>query len=292
MRIAFKVVRSFAPWVGSAVLMVATPMDASATEITKTYSFGPGTGTHTARAAFRDFRIPCGTPGAISVTVSFKRFGPEDHRHSFSIDVRIHEPVRPGQTEGLIPSAGAYGVTVHTAERAVTVGVAPTAGGCSQPWVVRVKTREGDPPYTVSGSIKLKYAGETRDLTVSTMSNQYLNKGQSKTLLIANSAGCGQGRMVITGTWNHTIGIMPGPLPIQLKFELLNDAAISFGATDKVTEAFGYSNNELRAELTKLRLVFQIPDCRVGQWKLKITNISNDDAFLGSISAKMTPTCP
>lgn len=289
---AFTVVGSFTTVAAALFLVVATPTDASATDITKSYNFGPGTGTHTLRSTFRDFSIPCGTPGAIAVTVSFKRFGPVDQSHNFLIDIAIHEPLRTGETTGRIATP-LFGGFVGTQERSLTVNVLPTTGGCSTPWVVRVKTRDGgDAPYAVSGSMKLKYSGETRNLTVSTMSNQYLKKGESRTLLIDTSAGCGMGRMVITGTWNHTIGIVPGPLPINLKFELLNSAFNTFTRGDEVAEASGYSNNEARSELTKLRLVFQIPDCRVGQWKLKITNVSNDDAFLNAPSVKMTPTCP
>lgn len=57
--------------------------------------------------------------------------------------------------------------------------------------------------------------------------------------------------MVITGIWNQSIGIVPGPMPIALKFELLNDAFSSLTAT----EASGYSNNQARSELNQLRLV-------------------------------------
>ena len=290
MRIPSEAVRSFAALLVVAVPAMAMPTDAFATDITKSYSFGPGTGTHSLSATFRDFSIPCGTPGTIAVTVSFKRFGPVDQTHNFEIDVRIHEPVVVGETAGRVANGGAWGATVSTTERPVTVNVLPTTGGCGKPWVVRISGRNGNVPYTVSGSMKLKYSGETRSLSVPTMSNQYLNKGQSRIILIDSSAGCGQGRMVITGIWNHTIGFVPGPMPIALKFELLNDAFLSSG--NAVAIASGYSNNEARSELNKLRLVHQVPDCRVGQWKLRITNVSDHDAFISSISARMTPTCP
>jgi hypothetical protein len=289
MKIASRVVRMLATVAAPTLVVAVTPTDASATDITKSYSFGPGTGTHTLKSTFRDFSIPCGTPGAITITTSFKRFGPEDQSHSFLIDIVVQEPLRSGETVGRVAST--IGGAVHTSERTLTVNVLPTDGGCSKPWVVRIKTRDGgDAPYTVSGSVALKYAGETRNLTVPTMSNQYLNKGQSRIILIDSSAGCGQGRMVITGIWNHTIGVVPGPMPIAMKFELLNDAFTWSG--NAVADATGYSNNELRSELTKLRLVHQVPSCLVGQWKLRITNVSDHDAYISSISAKMTPTCP
>ena len=152
MRIAFTVVSRFVAIAAAVVLVAGTPTDASATDVTKSYNFGPGTGTHTMRTTFRDFTIPCGTPGAIAVIVSFKRFGPEDQRYSFLIDIEIHEPVRTGETVGRIatPVIGGY---VHTTERSLTMNVLPTTGGCSTPWVVRIKTRDGeDAPYAVSGT--------------------------------------------------------------------------------------------------------------------------------------------
>lgn len=288
MRIA-PVVRSLAALAVVTLVKLGTVPDAWATDISQSYSFGPGTGTHTTNATFRTFAIPCGTPGTIGVAISLRHFGPSTA--NFTVDVEIHEPVRSGETEGRIADQGQFNTGVTSTERTVTVSVRPTAGGCGKPWLVRIKGKDGaPPPYSVAGTMKLTYSGETRNLAVATMSNQYLKKGESKTLLVESSAGCGQGRIVITGTWNHTIGIVPGPLPIELKFELINDAYA--GSTNVIASAVGYSNNEARSELTKLRLVHQVPDCRVGQWKLRITNISNDDAFLNAPSAKMTPTCP
>jgi hypothetical protein len=291
MRIVYRAVKTSAVFAVAFLLVLLSSTAASASEITKTYSFGPGTGTHSLNSTFKDFAIPCGTPGAIAVTVSFKRFGPADQSHSFSLDIAIHEPVVGSETQGRIPTGAAYGATVHTTERSVTVNVLPTQGGCSRPWMVRIRSRDGPAPYTVSGSMTLKYSGETRSLSVSALSNAYLKKGESRTLVIETAAGCGQGRMVITGTWNHTIGIVPGPMPIALKFELLNDAygPMSGGP---VVSASGYSNNEARSELTKLRLTYQIPECRVGQWKLRITNVSDHEAFVNLPTVKMSPTCP
>lgn len=283
--------RSLAALLVAVLLIVTTPANASAIDITKSYNFGPGTGSHTTTSAAREFNIPCGTPGSITVTMSIRRLGPTDQSHDFSIDIEVREPASGQQTQGPITAGGALGATVWPTSRSITVTAQPTAGGCSRPWVVRLKGRNGEEPrYAVEGAITLRYSGATRDLGVSTMSSPYLKIGESMTVSIASAAGCGQGRMVITGNWNHTIGIVPGPLPVKLRFQLMND---SFGLGGVVlAEAEGYSNNELRGELSKLRLVHQIPDCRTGQWKLRITNIDAHDAFLNTPSVKMTPTCP
>lgn len=297
MSIASSVVKCAVALLVAAGFVLATSSDASASDHTRTYSFGPGTGSNTTREIFKEFSIPCGTPGAMTVTVSFKRSGPVDQTRSFALEFEIHEPAAPGEAAGAIAGGAAYGAIVHTTEGVVTRHVQPTSGGCSRPWVVQVRSRDGDAPYVVSGSMTLRFGGETRDLNVSltpdrigAMSDLNLSPGESKTLLIEGATGCGQGRMAITGTWFHQIGNVRGNLPVRMQFELLNDAFAPPGTA--VAVASGYSNNEPNGSLTKLSLVHRIPICKAGQWRLKITNVDQHPALLKSPSARLTPTCP
>ena len=296
MSIASSVVKCAVALVVAAGLVLATSSSATASDLTKTYSFGPGTGSTTTRETFKEFSIPCGTPGAMTVTVSFKRSGPVDQTRSFAVEFEIHEPAAPGEA-ARIAGGAAYGATVHTTEAVVIKHVQPTSGGCSRPWVVQVRSRDGDAPYVVSGSMSLRFGGETRNLNVSltpdhfaVMSDVNLGPRESKTLLIEDATGCGQGQMAITGTWFHQIGNGLGTLPIRMQFELLNDAFAPAGTALAV--ASGYSNSEPNASLTKLSLVHRIPSCKAGQWRLRITNIDQHHALLKKPSAKLTPTCP
>jgi hypothetical protein len=151
---------------------------------------------------------------------------------------------------------------------------------------VRVKhDASGPAPVVVSGNITVSFSTSTIGINVAGGPFSLI-RDQATTKNVGDANGVGQGTVVISGTWNHSVLGVTGPNPVKLKFELFDSSGQRVGVAE------GYPNNEIR-DLAKLRLTTRLPDCATGQWKLKTTNIdTQDDAKDIDVIVHFTPDCP
>lgn len=253
---------------------------AVAANISKTFEIGPGTQNPSSNV--RTFPVPCGRQ--VAAVVKFKRQGPASTLNDIPIKIEFREPDTAANQEG--PIIKTLDGTAQTTEQSVTIlsSGGGSLRGCTLPWRVRVKhTNPGSPPYMVFGTIRLDYDGGV--VTIPYSENPSLNKNTSKTINIGTIAGLQQGRMEVTSDWIHIVFHVKAPGDVLLRFQLIDPN----GATVQTAE--GYSNGSLSSS-PKLRLVHQLPSCVPGQWKLKITNNTNDDAAIDHMNLKLTPGCP
>lgn len=258
-----------------------------ASSISKTFEFGEG--MPQSRSIVRTFPVPCGTLGVAAV-VKFQRLGPDGANNDVPITIELREPDTAADQEGPIV------VTKHASakktEQTVTLASGRSNRGCSLPWRVRVRhDNEGAAPFRTFGSIRLDFDGRLRSISVA--KDCYcifgrLDKHSSNKYNVGNVLGLEQGIIEITANWRHIIGtdLLPGPNPVKLKWELIDPNGVAV----KTVEA--YSSNEARSELTRFKLLYQVTKCVTGQWKLKVTNSTNDDAAVDDPKAELLPGCP
>jgi hypothetical protein len=261
------------------LLAVAAVGSAFAETITKTFEFGAGTANSASNK--RTFSVPC----LIDVTakVEHYRLGDVGASNDVPIVIELRKPGATADTEGEV--ADTQNATAKRDKQTATVTGTKSSRGCSQPWIVRVKPASGQSSVAIKGSISLTYSSDVRNVNVEGGLIS-LNKGNSVTKNVGGSFGFGHGTIVITANWNHAIGPVPGPNAVKLKFELISPSGVV-----RTVEAF--SSNEARSDLTRFRLTYQVPDCEsVGQWKLRITNNTNDDTMNIDPKVKFTPDCP
>jgi hypothetical protein len=151
----------------------------------------------------------------------------------------------------------------------------PSPRGCEIPWRVRIRAASGtNPPVAVTGSILFVYFGSLAggDVEGGLIS---LSKGNSVTKNIDGSGGMHAGRVRVTGTWLHSAFGVPGPLPVQLRFQILRpDGTVAASKT-------AYSNGEVNpcCSGNKMNFILDIRNHTTGQWKLRITNNSDHDVM-------------
>ncbi|MEW6125729.1 MAG: hypothetical protein AB1757_01590 [Acidobacteriota bacterium] len=253
---------------------------AAAETTTKAFEVGPGTGQSTSH--FRTFSVPCGQ--GVTVSVRLKRLGDPGTQNDVPVLIELRQPGASQGQEG--PVVDTKTVTVTIPEKTISLAGAASNQPCSNPWRVRVRRAPGAPENAVTGNITLNYSSSSSSLNVEGGLIS-LNKGNSVIKNLGGSSGLKQGKIVITANWNHAIGPMPGPLPVRLRFDLIDPSTNS-----SVAYQIAYSTNEIRADKTpKLRLIYNVPTCKPGQWKLKITNNTNDDTMNIDPKVTFTPDC-
>ncbi len=264
-----------------ALLAFATVGTAFAESITKTFEFGAGTANSVSNK--RTFAVPCGV--GVSAAVEHYRLGDVGAANDVPIVIELKKPGATADEEG--PVADTQNATAKRAKQTATVTGTESSRGCSLPWIVRVKPASGQSSVAIKGTIVLTYSSAVKDISVEGGLIS-LNKGNSVTKNIGGSGGLDQGRVVVTATWLHAIGPVPGPLPVKLKFELINPSG-TVVASDS-----GYSNAEINpcCSGNKMKITFQVLVCTPGQWKIRITNNTNDDTMNIDPKVKLTPDCP
>lgn len=167
-----------------------------------------------------------------------------------------------------------------------TFQVPGVGSGCDGAWRVRIvpldsEVRDG----RIVGDLSIRSASTVTIMPIEDAA--VLANGRSTTKTIGGAGGLHQGWVDITGTWNHSVFGVPGPLPVKLTFSLLkpNGEIAAFDA--------GHSDHEFNPCCSgdKLRLRFLIREHIVGQWKLRITNDSGQDAMTIIPRASFKPAC-
>jgi hypothetical protein len=258
-----------------AAAMVST---AFAESITKTFEFGAGTANSISNK--RTFSVPCGV--SVSAVVEHYRLGDVGAENDVLIVIELKKPGATADEEGTV--ADTQNATAKRTKQTATVTGTESNRGCSLPWIVRVKPANGQSQFAIKGSIVLTYSSAVKNISVEGGLIS-LNKGNSVTKNIGGAGGLEQGTITVTANWNHAIGPVPGPLPVKLKFELISPDGV-------VKTVSAYSSNEARSDLTKFKLTHQVTDCASGQWKIRITNNTNDDTMNIDPKVKFTPDCP
>ncbi len=282
-KIAATILRIFSQCFGILTLCSFTPVNpAFADNISKPFEFGAG--TPQPRSHVRTFPTPCSTAGGIAAVVKFKRLGPAGASNDIPIIIELREPDTAPDQEG--PVVETKTATAKKNEQTIILRSQSSNRGCSLPWRVRVRyANEGTPSSQVFGTIRLDYDGGIRDYIEAEFIGD-LEKGESRTTKLGDAGGLKQGKIEITANWVHYIGVVQGPNPVKLRFQLLDPN----GTIVKTVEA--YSSNELRSELPKFKLVYQVSKCGSGQWKLKTTNIDDDNADVQRLNAYFKSACP
>jgi hypothetical protein len=264
----------------SLALVMATVHPAFGANISKSFELGPGTAQP--RSHLRTFEIPSNL--AIAAVVKIQREGPVNATNDIPIIIEVHEPDLVAGQEN--PTYYEESAMAKLTEQTIIVRVPGKARGCSLPWRVRVRcANAGTPSSRVFGSIRLDFDAGVQ--TVDFKDVGIVSKGrtiQTETRFYS----IGQGRVDITASWYHFIGGIQfvGPSPIKLEISLVDPN----GRVVKTVKA--YSSDELRGELTKFKLTYQVTEFIPGKWKLSVFNPTSDDANFRSVTATVTPGCP
>ena len=255
-----------------------------ADNISKTFEFGPGTSQ--SRSHVRTFNIPCGTEGGIAAVVKFIRLGADGDGNNIPIVIELREPDTAAEQEG--PIADTKTANAIKTEQTVTLRSPSSTRGCSLPWRVRVRySNEGPAPAKVYGTARLDFDGRVRNI-LSEGVGVILAKGSTKTIKLGDTSGMQQGTIDITANWDHSLygARIPGPNPVKLRWALINPSGVVVNTVE------AYSSDEARSELTKFRMLHRVTRHTSGQWNLRITNLTNDDATGFELVRKFTPGCP
>ena len=263
------------------LLALAAVVPAFAESITKGFEFGAGT-AHTISNK-RNFTVPCGT--SVSAQVTFSRLGDVGASNDVPIVIELRKPSSNSNTDGQL--AASLNVTARRAEQTRTLNGSASNLGCPLQWTVRVKPANGQSPRAILGSITVTFNDSSSGISVEG-GLITLDKGTSETKKIGGSGGLKQGKITITADWNHSAFGVPGPLPVKLKFELIDPSG------NVVASDSGYSDAEINPCCSddKMKLTFNVPSCITGQWKLKITNNTNDDTMNIDPTVRFSPDCP
>jgi hypothetical protein len=263
-----------------ALFSFASSNTSFADNISKTFEFGEG--TPQSRSHVRTFPIPCNK--AVAAVVKFRRLGPDGGGNDIPIIIELREPDTAADQEGSIVQTESG--MAKTTEQTVTFNTAfGRPRGCSLPWRVRVRhANAGTAPSRVFGTIRLDFDDRPGVEVESVGSVQH----QGLKIVNIKAGDIKQGKVEITANWYHFVGsiYVVGPNPIKLKIRLIDPN----GRVVKTVEA--YSGDELRSELPKFKLTYQVVDCLLGQWKLDVFNNTNDDARFKNLDVKITLDCP
>ena len=262
---------------------------AFAGEIVKSFEFGAGSANSVSNK--RTFPVPCHR-GIEGLSVTYQRIGDAGAANDVPIIVELRSPGATATEEGPVVDSESLNATLTQkvslqTRTSGTLVVNPSPRGCSLPWIVRVKPASGTSPWVISGTIRLFYfgGGGTENVEGSLIS---LNKGNSVTKNVGGSAGLHAGKYTVTGTWLHSAFGVPGPLPVQLRFQLLDPSGAVVGSKT------AYSNAEINPCCSGDKMSFTIPvNLHVtGQWKLRITNNTSDDTMNIDPKVNYTDVCP
>ena len=259
---------------------------AFAETIQKTFEFGLGTANTISNK--RTFQVPCHA-GIEGVSASYQRKGTVGSQFDIPITVELRSPGATVDDEG--PIVDSVNLTATLAQQlSISTKLLkgdPSPRGCSIPWIVRVKPQSGTAQFVVSGTITLSYFRFDADIDVEG-GLITLNKGNTVTKNVGTSAGLHAGKFNIIGTWLHSAFGVPGPLPVLLKFELLNPNG------QVVASKSAYSNAEINPCCSSNKMSFSttLSQHVTGQWKLRITNNTNDDTMNIDPKVKYIAICP
>lgn len=262
------------------IFLFCSISSSSAETITKSFEIGTST---TPSSNYRTFAMPCRTRMVASVT--FSRAGAAGSTNDVPIFVEVREPGTTADEEGPVVSVREGLIATRTPKTVNLPAATSSRSGCAFPWRVRVKHDAAGPaPVVVSGNITVSFNNPTTRIDVAGSTFGVIHN-QSVTKNIGDLNSLGQGLLVITGTWNHSVFGVTGPLPVELEFELI-DPNGNFGGRAK-----GYSSNETN-DLTKLRLTRRIKDCVPGQWKIIVKGHYLDDVKDVDVIVHFTLDCP
>jgi hypothetical protein len=252
----------------------------------KTFEFGAGTSFTSSN--FRTFPVPCHA-GVEGVSITYIRKGDAGAANDVPIVLELHSP---GTTAGeLGPIVDSVNLMAKKAQQlSISTKLLkgdPSPRGCDLPWTVRVRSASGPSPWVVSGNITFVYFRTDAAVAVEG-SLITLNKGNSVTKNVGGSGGLHAGRLTVSGTWLHSVLGAPGPLPVQLRFQLIDPSGTV------VASKTAYSNAEVNpcCSGNKMSFSLNIDHHITGQWKLRITNNSSDDTMNIDPKIAYKATCP
>ncbi|GEM_PF-5935337 len=239
-----------------------------AASATKSFLIGPGSES---RSHSRHFHAP--SKVNVKAKITYKREGNTD----FPIVAEIESP-----TGAIVATKN---LTASSVQQTVTLEAnAINQHACGDlVWKVRVKSKDNAEPLSnVSGDITFSFIDPSTvslDVEGSTIN---LNAGNDVTKKINGMTAKGPGKVKITATW-FTI------LPIKLKFQLIRPDG-SVAATET-----GYPQDAIfvnESEKMKLNYVVTAQDAELsGNWKIKITNNTGDNASSVNPKVRFTPGC-
>lgn len=279
MRNTIELTKTSVEWLGLIALLAFATVGTAFAE-TKDFAIGVGTGQP--QSHYRTFTVPCGT--SLSAQVTFSRSPNSAAGAGNDVPILI-ELRKPGATAGQEGPISGLVVDVKATRTPQTKQILDSStgganlqhsssGGCSIPWLVRVKHDAAGPaPIAVTGKITVNMNTSGESAVAITSTDFTLAKHASKTIDFGPLTGFGQGRVSIAANWNHSIFGVQGPNPVKLTVELLNPNGVV------VATAVGYSSVETNELLVdqRFRLTYQVADCVPGQWKLRFNNGTNDD---------------
>jgi hypothetical protein len=268
------------------LIIVSTTGTAFAEQIQKSFEFGPGTANSTSNK--RTFQVPCHA-GIEGVSATYQRKGDKGVGNDVPIIMELRSPGATAAEEGPVVDSVALTATLGQ-KLSITTKLLkgnPSTRGCSLPWIVRVKPASGTSPWVIFGVITLNYFRFDGDVGVEG-SLITLNKGNSVTKNVGESSGLHAGSITVTGTWLHSLFGAPGPLPVRLRFQLIDPSGTVVGSKT------AYSSAEINPCCSGDKMSFTIPlnQHLSGQWKLRITNNTSDDTMNIDPKIKYKAVCP
>ena len=191
----------------AASIFTVVPL-AFASNITKSFEFGPGTANPTSNV--RTFEIPSGLE--VAAVVKYRRLG--TGKDGIPIEIELREPDTAPGVEG--PVAQTQSASATTVEQTVTLRSLASNRGCTKPWRVRVRfAGTGSVPSSVFGTARLDYNGTAR--TITTQAPGFVGKGTTKVVNMGGTTGLDQGAIGVSANWNHVIGPIQGPNPVKFR---------------------------------------------------------------------------
>lgn len=195
-----------------ALSLVALVPVVDATNISKSFEFGPGTSNPTSNV--RTYEIPSGLE--VAAVVKYRRLG--TGKDGIPIDIELREPDTAPGIEG--PVVEKRSASATPTEQSIILRSLPNNRGCGRPWRIRVRyAGTGLMPSAVFGTARLDDDGALK--SISAEMPGYIIKGASKEVKIGGPTGFGQGALGITANWNHMIGPVPGPSPVKFRVFLV-----------------------------------------------------------------------
>lgn len=263
------------------IALVSMNVSAFADTITKDYEIGPGTANSGSLSRF--FQVP--SKVGVSASVRFERQGPAGNASNLPLIIELRQPGTGNDADG--PLAERREVTATTTVQTITLNGNGNNNGCAgSPWKVRfiyVEDNNSNNNFAVLGRATVTFDGDERNVSIEGGLIS-LNKGNSVTKNVAGSGGFGQGNIKVTGTWNHSISGVPGPLALKLKFDLIkpNGSVADTETAFKTGEPFGDPD---------MFFTYHVLSTISGQWKLRITNNTDHDVMNIDPKIRFNPRC-
>ena len=274
-----KAQRTYLGYLWTTILNVGAILLAASMASAATYTFQGFPGGWSPSFFEQTAVVPC--HAGVSVKLSGSRI--DHHDSDVPITIEFRAP-------GISLQSPPTNIEVFQARAANTqtqsFSVPGHSSGCGSPWRVRIvpyagATREGK----IIGDLGVSFDGSVANLNLEDAA-LLPNRGKT-TKNIGGSNGLHQGWIEITGTWNHSLYGVPGPMPVKLTFELLKPNG-DIAAFDT-----GHSNHEINPCCSgdKMKLRFLVRENISGQWKVRITNDSGQDAMTIIPKATFKPAC-